>query len=174
MGETLVALKGRLKPSRRRIRPFCAHPGSMPSVVELAKRALAAALTSAARTYDVRVDLNQDSTDAAVRSAYRRVFRRAHPDTLLAVSRKCRSRVAQRECFPHIVCRTLETQFFRERRQKGGSPERITCGARQGFRSGRRQGSSWIDSEHNLRAHMAPRGGRGRAPERVKSPHCRY
>ena len=80
MGETLVALKGRLKPSRRRIRPFCAHPGSMPSVVELAKRALAAALKSVARIYDVRVDLNQDSTDAAVRSAYRRVFRRAHPD----------------------------------------------------------------------------------------------
>ena len=52
----------------------------MPSVVELAKRALAAALKSVARTYDVRVDLNQDSTDAAVRSAYRRVFRRAHPD----------------------------------------------------------------------------------------------
>ena len=115
MGETLVALKGRLKPSRRRLRPFCAHPGAMPSVVALAKRALITALKSVARTYDVRVDLTQDSTDAAVRSAYRRVFR-----------------------------------------------------------SGRRQGSSWIDSEHILRAHLALRGGRGRAPERVKSPHCRY
>ena len=80
MGETLVALKGRLKPSRTRRRPFCAHPGSMPSVVEQAKRAPVAALKSLARTYDVRVDLTRDSTDAAVRSAYRRVFRRAHPD----------------------------------------------------------------------------------------------
>ena len=80
MGETLVALKGRLKPSRTRLRPFCAHPGSMPSVVEQAKRALVAALKSLARTYGVRVDLTQDSSDAAVSSAYRRVFRRAHPD----------------------------------------------------------------------------------------------
>ena len=52
----------------------------MPSAVELAKRALSAALKSVARTYDVRVDLTQDSTDAEVRSAYRRVFRRANPD----------------------------------------------------------------------------------------------
>ena len=78
--ERVKSPQGRLKPSRWRRRPFCAHPGSMPSVVALAKRALITALKSVARTYDVRVDLTQDSTDAAVRSAYRRVFRRAHPD----------------------------------------------------------------------------------------------
>ena len=50
--KTLVALKGRLKPSRWGRRPFCAHPGSMPvSLVEQAKRALVAALKSVARTY---------------------------------------------------------------------------------------------------------------------------
>ena len=49
----------------------------MPSVVALAKRALITALKSVARTYDVRVDLTQDSTDAAVRSAYRRVLRQS-------------------------------------------------------------------------------------------------
>ena len=53
MGETLVALKGRLKPSRCCRRPFGAHPGSMPSLVALAKRALVAALKSVARTYGV-------------------------------------------------------------------------------------------------------------------------
>ena len=52
----------------------------MPSVVEQAKRALVAALKSLARTYGVRVDLTQDSPDAAVRSACRRVLLRAHPD----------------------------------------------------------------------------------------------
>ena len=52
----------------------------MPSLVALAKRALVAALKSVARTYGVRVDLTRDSPDAAVRSAYRRVFLRAHPD----------------------------------------------------------------------------------------------
>ena len=50
------------------------------SLVEQAKRALVAALKSVARTYGVRVDLTGDSPDAAVRSAYRRVFLRAHPD----------------------------------------------------------------------------------------------
>ena len=54
VGETLVALKGRLKPSRWGRRPFCAHPGSMPtSLVAQAKRALVAALKSVARTYGV-------------------------------------------------------------------------------------------------------------------------
>ena len=54
MCKTLVALKGRLKPSRWGRRPFCAHPGSMPvSLVEQAKRALVAALKSVARTYGV-------------------------------------------------------------------------------------------------------------------------
>ena len=52
----------------------------MPSLVAQAKRALVAALKSVARTYGVRVDLTGDSPDAAVRSAYRRVFLRAHPD----------------------------------------------------------------------------------------------
>ena len=52
----------------------------MPTVVEQAKRALVTALKSLARTYGVRVDLTHESSDAAVRSAYRRVFRRAHPD----------------------------------------------------------------------------------------------
>ena len=81
MCKTLVALKGRLKPSRWGRRPFCAQPGSMPvSVVEQGKRALVAALKSVARTYGVRVDLTRDSPDAAVRSAYCRVFLRAHPD----------------------------------------------------------------------------------------------
>ena len=54
VGKTLVALKGRLKPSRWGRRPFCAHPGSMPtSLVAQAKRALVAALKSVARTYGV-------------------------------------------------------------------------------------------------------------------------
>ena len=57
VGETLVALKGRLKTSRWGRRPFGAHPGSMPSLVALAKRALVAALKSVARSYGVRVDL---------------------------------------------------------------------------------------------------------------------
>ena len=50
------------------------------SEVQRAKRALVAALKSVARTYGVRVDLTTDSPDAAVRSAYRRVSLRAHPD----------------------------------------------------------------------------------------------
>ena len=62
VGETLVALKGRLKPSRWGRRPFGAHPGSMPSLVALAKRALVAALKSVARSYGVRVDLTAPRT----------------------------------------------------------------------------------------------------------------
>ena len=115
MGENLVALKGRLKPSRWRRRPFCAHPGSMPSLVALAKRALVAALKSVARSYGVRVDLTRDAPDAAVRSTYRRVLLHGRVRRGLEVSRG---------------------------------------GARQGLRRGRRQGSSWVESEHILRAHM--------------------
>ena len=44
------------------------------------------------------------------------------------------------------------------------------CGARQGLRSGRRQGSSWSDSEHIMRAHMGSSGGeRACAAAREKS-----
>ena len=44
------------------------------------------------------------------------------------------------------------------------------CGARQGLRSGRRQGSLWIDSEHILRAHMGSSvGERACAAAREKS-----
>ena len=52
--KTLVALKGRLKPSRWGRRPFCAHPGSMPvSLVEQAKRALVSRCGEAARGFSV-------------------------------------------------------------------------------------------------------------------------
>ena len=50
------------------------------SQVQTAKRLLVAALKSLARTYGVRVDLTNTSPDRAVRSAYRRVYLRAHPD----------------------------------------------------------------------------------------------
>ena len=53
---------------------------------EDAKRALVATLKSLARTYGVPVQLTRDATDAAVRAAYRRVFRRAHPDKGAATS----------------------------------------------------------------------------------------
>ena len=44
------------------------------------------------------------------------------------------------------------------------------CGARQGLRSGRRQGSSWIESEHILRAHVGSSiGERACAVAREKS-----
>ncbi len=132
MCKTLVALKGRLKPSRWGRRPFCAHPGSMPvSLVEQAKRALIAALKSVARTYGVRVDLTRDAPDAAVRSTYRRVLLHGRVRRGLEVSR--------------------------------GGP-------RQGLRRGRRQGSSWVESEHIVRAHMGSSlGERACAGAREKS-----
>ena len=44
------------------------------------------------------------------------------------------------------------------------------CGARQGLRRGRRQGSSWVESEHILRAHMGSSvGERACAGAREKS-----
>ena len=44
------------------------------------------------------------------------------------------------------------------------------CGARQGLRRGRRQGSSWVESERILRAHMGSSlGERACAGAREKS-----
>ena len=44
------------------------------------------------------------------------------------------------------------------------------CGARQGLRRGRRQGSSWVESEHIVRAHMGSSlGERACAGAREKS-----
>ena len=172
--KTLVALKGRLKPSRRRIRPFCAHPGSMPSVVEQAKRALVAALKSVARTYGVRVDLTGDSPDAAVRSAYRRVFLRGHRDKGGSAEHAQRlsgakgaweaaqrastggrpvgaattdlAPAAPRKAFRIQGKGALLTYFLVVDGRVRPGLEVSTCGARQGLHSGRRQGSSWIES----------------------------
>ena len=142
----------------------------MPSAVELAKRALSAALKSVARTYDVRVDLTQDSTDAEVRSAYRRVFRRAHPDKGGSAEHAQRLsgakgawEAAQRastggrpaggattDLAPAAPRKAFRIQgkgalltYFRvvDGRVRPGL-EVSTCGARQGLHSGRRQGSS--------------------------------
>ena len=198
MGETLVALKGRLKPSRTRLRPFCAHPGSMPSVVEQAKRALVAALKSLARTYGVRVDLTQDSSDAAVSSAYRRVFRRAHPDKGGSAEHAQRlsgakgaweaaqrastggrpvgaattdlAPAAPRKAFRIQGKGALLTYFLVVDGRVRPGLEVSTCGARQGLHSGRRQGSSWIESEHILRALVdSSMGERACAVAREKS-----
>ena len=58
-----------------------AHPGGMPTgEVQTARRLLVAAVKSVARAYRVSVDLTNTPPDAAVRSAYRRVYLRAHPD----------------------------------------------------------------------------------------------
>ena len=58
-----------------------AHPGGMPTgEVQTARRLLVAAVKSVARAYRVSVDLTNTAPDAAVRSAYRRVYLRAHPE----------------------------------------------------------------------------------------------
>ena len=46
----------------------------------IAGRLLVAAVKSVARAYRVSVDLTNTAPDAAVRSAYRKVYLRAHPD----------------------------------------------------------------------------------------------
>ena len=56
---------------------------------EDAKRALVATLKSLARTYGLPVQLTRDAPDAAVRAAYRRVFRRAHPDKGGSLGGRC-------------------------------------------------------------------------------------
>ena len=167
--------------------PRTAHPGSMPSLVAQAKRALVAALKSVARTYGVRVDLTGDSPDAAVRSAYRRVFLRAHPDMGGSVEHAQRLSGAKgawdaaqrastggrpvgaattdlapavpRKAFRIQGKGALLTYFLVVDGRVRPGLEVTTCGPRQGLHSGRRQGSSWIESEHILRGHMGSLGG---------------
>ena len=106
------------------------------SGIEKAKRALVAALKSVARIYGVRVDLTTEAPDTAVRSAYRRVYLRAHPDKGGSVERaqrlsgaKTAWEEAQRDCVPDSGGRTPKTQLLREGRPKGASLEQMlsTC-----------------------------------------------
>ena len=52
----------------------------MVSAIDLAKRALVALLKTLAGIYSVNLNLTRDSSDNVVRSAYKRVSVRAHPD----------------------------------------------------------------------------------------------
>jgi hypothetical protein len=52
----------------------------MVSAIDRAKRALIALVKTLAAVYNVVINLNRDSPDSAVRTAYRKVSRRAHPD----------------------------------------------------------------------------------------------
>ena len=52
----------------------------MPSATTLAKRALVRLLLSLATAYRVRVNVNRESEDKAVVTAYKRVTLKVHPD----------------------------------------------------------------------------------------------
>ena len=52
----------------------------MASAIDLAKRALVTLLKTLAAAYGTVLTLTRDSPDATVRSAYRKVSRKAHPD----------------------------------------------------------------------------------------------
>ena len=52
----------------------------MPSAIDLAKRSLVGLLKRLALFYAVVVQLNRDSSEADVRTAYRKVSLKAHPD----------------------------------------------------------------------------------------------
>ena len=50
------------------------------NALQLAKRALVAALLAFARQYALSLDVNRESSDKVVLSAYRKVARKVHPD----------------------------------------------------------------------------------------------
>ena len=52
----------------------------MVSALDLAKRALVTLLKSLAVVYNVSVSVTRDASDKDVRTAYRKVSRKAHPD----------------------------------------------------------------------------------------------
>ena len=52
----------------------------MPSVIDLAKRALVRFLRVLAASYGVALSLTRDSTDAEVSGAFRKLSRSVHPD----------------------------------------------------------------------------------------------
>jgi len=52
----------------------------MVSAIDRAKRALVKLLKQLAKGYDLQVDVVRESADSVVRSAYRKVSRRTHPD----------------------------------------------------------------------------------------------
>ncbi len=52
----------------------------MASAIDLAKRALVTLLKTLAAAYGTVLSLTRDFPDATVRSAYRKVSRKAHPD----------------------------------------------------------------------------------------------
>ena len=52
----------------------------MVSEVDRAKRALVTLLKRLAALYSVTLDLSRDSGDASLRTAYRKVSRKCHPD----------------------------------------------------------------------------------------------
>ena len=52
----------------------------MVSAVDRAKRALVSVLRQLAALYSVVLDLTRESADSAIKTAYRKVSRKAHPD----------------------------------------------------------------------------------------------
>ena len=52
----------------------------MPSIKEQARRALVSLLRALAATYAVNVDISRDSDDKDIRSAYRKISVKTHPD----------------------------------------------------------------------------------------------
>eukprot|EP00973_Karenia_brevis_P070236 9763151-Karenia_brevis.AAC.1 len=52
----------------------------MVSTLDKAKRALVSVILAFATAYKIALQINRDSADGEVRSAYRRLSRRAHPD----------------------------------------------------------------------------------------------
>ena len=52
----------------------------MVSAIDLARRSLVALLKALAKTYGVVLELSRDSSDAQIKTAVRKVSRKAHPD----------------------------------------------------------------------------------------------
>lgn len=53
---------------------------TMPSKVDVAKRALVSVLRALAAAYGIILEISRDSADEQLRSSYRKLSRRAHPD----------------------------------------------------------------------------------------------
>ena len=68
------------------------------SLVLLAKRASVRVLISVALAYGMALTINRDSTDQELRTAYRRLFLRAHPDEGGSAqhAQRCGPKIAQR------------------------------------------------------------------------------
>ena len=62
---------------------------AMASRGQLAKRALVKVLLALAAVYGLVVNVSRDSADDAVKAAYSRVVRRAHPDKGRCAARLC-------------------------------------------------------------------------------------